>query len=245
MADHPLDTEPQQVSAHAHVVGLLRRLMDAHALVHVTLPGENEYWLSAVIDVHPQDGYLMLDELTPHDGNARMHQARRVVVSAQVQGVDISFATMLIGSGKSDGIVYYRLALPEQVRYWQRRANYRARVGVASVIPVVLQRADRATLHGELFDLSAGGVGTRHKQSGGTVPMLGEVWEHCRLQLPEGHDIACALEIRFIGHDERGGNLRLGGRFVDITRLQLKQVENFVAALERERLRKARRIREG
>lgn len=245
MADSPLNPEPQQVATRAQIAGLLRRLMDAHALVHVSLPGEGEYWLSAVIDVHAQDGYLLLDELTPHDGNARMSQARRVIVSAQVQGVDISFATLLLGSGMSDGIVYYRLALPEQVRYWQRRANYRARVGAASVIPVVLQKADHPPLAGELYDLSAGGIGTRHKKSDGAVPMLGDIWGQCRIQLPEGQDIRCALEIRFIGHDERGGSLRLGGRFVDITRPQLKQVENFVAALERERLRKVRRIREG
>jgi c-di-GMP-binding flagellar brake protein YcgR len=244
MADTPLQSEPQHVDNHAQITGLLRRLMDAHALVHITLPGENEYWLSAVIDVHPQENYLLLDELTPHEGNARMAQARRVIVSAQVQGVDISFASQLLGQGMSDGLVYYRLAFPEQVRYWQRRASYRARVSVASVIPVVLQRADQPTLHGELFDISAGGVGTRHKKSEGAVPMLGEVWEHCRIQLPEGQDIHCALEIRFIGQSEQDRSLRIGGRFVDIARPQLKQVENFVAALERERLRKARRIRE-
>jgi c-di-GMP-binding flagellar brake protein YcgR len=244
MADTPLQPQPQHIGTHAQITGLLRRLMDAHALVHITLPGENEYWLSAVIDVHAQDGYLLLDELTPHDGNARMAQARRVIVSAQVQGVDISFTSQLLGQGTSDGLVYYRLAFPEQVRYWQRRASYRARVGAASVIPVMMQRADRATLQGELFDISSGGVGTRHKKSEGIVPMLGEVWEHCQLHLPDGQDIVCALEIRFIGRGEQSASLRLGGRFVDITRPQLKQVENFVAALERERLRKARRIRE-
>ncbi len=244
MADQPLHPEPQQVANHVQIVGLLRRLLDAHALVHISLPGENEYWLSAVIDVHPQDGYLLLDELTPRDGNAHMTQARRVIVSAQVQGVDISFATLLLGQGMSDGLVYYRLALPEQIRYWQRRASYRARVSAAKVIPVQLQQAQHPALPGELYDISAGGVGTHHKKHSGPVPMLGTVWDQCHIQLPGGQDIHCALEIRFIGRDDRNGNLRLGGRFVDIARPQLKQVENFVATLERERLRKVRRVRE-
>lgn len=235
--------EPQHVTQPVQIAGILRRLQDAHALVHVSLPGGNESWLSAILEVHPTLGHLIIDELTPRDGNALLLKARRVIVSAQIQGVDISFAANLIDSGASDGVNFYRVALPESVRYWQRRASYRARVSAALLIPVTLRQGDELVINGELFDISAGGIGTRHRERHGPVPLLGEVWEDCRIQLPEMQEVQCALEIRYVGQDERSGHLRLGGRFVNITRPQLKLVETFVAHLERENLRKIRRTR--
>jgi c-di-GMP-binding flagellar brake protein YcgR len=238
-------SEPQQVTLPVQVAGILRRLLDAHALVHVSLPGETEYWLSAVIEVHPAQGYLLLDELTPRDGNAALQRARRVIVSAQIQGVDISFSANLIDAGQNDGLAFYRVALPESVRYWQRRASYRARVSAALVIPVTLAQSEGPVLNGELYDISAGGLGTRHRDPKGLAPLLGEVWEACRIRLPDAQEVKCGIEIRYIGQDERNGQLRLGGRFVDITRPQLKLIESFVACLEREHLRKMRRTRRG
>ena len=235
--------EPQHVTQPAQIAGILRRLQDAHALVRVSLPGEGEAWLSAILEVHPAHGHLLIDELTPRDGNALMTRARRVIVNAQIQGVDISFAANLIDIGVSDGAAFYRLALPESVRYWQRRASYRVRVSAATLIPVTLQHDNGRSLAGELYDISVGGIGTRHT-SAKALPLLGEVWSDCCISLPATPQLRCALEIRYVGQDARASQLRLGGRFVDISRAQLKAVENYIAHLEREQLRRRRRTRD-
>ena len=240
----PALQEPQYVSQPVQVAGILRRLQEAHALVHVSMPGGNETWLSAILEVQPTQGYLLLDELTPREGHAILMKAGRLIVTAQIQGVDISFAASLLGTGTSDGLAFYRVQIPEGVRYWQRRASYRARIGAAMVIPVALQNGEGMVQNGELYDISAGGIGTRHKSAKGPVPLLGEVWQECRIKLPQ-QELVCALEIRYVGQDSRTAQLRLGGRFVDITRPQLKAVETFVAHLERENLRKRRRTRGG
>ncbi|MCK7583288.1 MAG: hypothetical protein MZV65_52245 [Chromatiales bacterium] len=41
----------------------------------------------------------MLDELSPRDGNAAPEGSGRLVVNAQIKGVDISFAANLVGTG--------------------------------------------------------------------------------------------------------------------------------------------------
>lgn len=235
--------EPQQVTLPVQIAGILRRLQDAHALVRVSLPGDGETWLSAILEVHPTDGYLVLDELTPREGNALLRDASRLVVSAQVQGVDVSFATRMIEAGFSDGMALYRVAMPEKVRYWQRRLSHRARVSAASLIPVTLEHNEGMVLKGELYDISAGGIGTRHREKHEMLPLLGDIWPKCSIVLPGNENVVFALEIRYVEEDPGGKILRLGGRFVDIARPALKAVEGFVAHLERENLRKMRRTR--
>lgn len=236
-------TEPQYITDPVQIAGILRRLQEGHTLIHVSLPGSSESWLSAVIGVQAASGEVLLDELSPREGNAALRNSDRLVVNAQIKGVDISFAASLIGTGVSDGLVFYRLALPQGVRYWQRRASYRAQIGAAHSVPVVFNHPDGLVLNGELVDISAGGIGTRHKDPKGIVPLIGEVWTGCLIDLPDGHAITCNLEIRNVGHEGRTGRLRIGSRFTDIDRAQLKSIEAFVAHLERENLRKLRRTR--
>lgn len=236
-------SEPQHINHPVQIAGILRRLQDAHALIHVSLPGQGNSWLSTIIEVQQNHGQLLIDELSPREGNGALQRARRAIISAQIQGVDISFATNLIESDEADGMLFYRMAMPETVRYWQRRDSFRARVSAATVVPVHIGRDDGTQLSGELFDISIGGVGTRHKAPKGMLPLLGEVCKDCRIVLPGRQEITCALEIRYVGNGDRN-SLRIGARFVDIQRPSLKQVENFIAHLERENLRKRRRTRE-
>jgi c-di-GMP-binding flagellar brake protein YcgR len=235
--------ENELITLPAHIAGVLKRLQEAHVLLRIAIPGENQAYLSAMLEVHPVDGYLLLDELNPAEGNAALQRVRRIGISAQLQGVDISFTTDLIDTGSSAQIAYYRLAMPKTIRYQQRRTSYRARINLARVIPVTLTREDGVVLEGQLYDISVGGIGTRHKQGKADDIRQGAVWEECRIRLDGEHEIRSPIEVRFSGEDRRSRQLRVGGRFLSLTRPQIKIVENFVAALERDWLKKLRRER--
>ena len=233
--DNELITLPVQIA------GVLKRLQEAHVLLRITIPGENQAYLSAMLEVHPVDGYLLLDELNPPEGNAALQRVRRIGVSAQLQGVDISFATDLLDTGSKAQIDFYRLAMPQAMRYQQRRTSYRARINLARMIPVLLTREDGVTLEGQLYDISIGGIGTRHKPGKANEIQQGGVWDECIIQLDGKQEIRSALEVCFVGEDSR--QMRLGGKFLELTRPQIKIIENFVAALERDWLKKLRRER--
>jgi flagellar brake protein len=235
--------EKELITLPAHIAGVLRRLQEAHVLLRITIPGENLAYLSALLEVHPVDGYLLLDELNPAEGNAALQRARRIGVSAQLQGVDISFTTNLIDTGSSAQIAYYRVTMPQAIRYQQRRTSYRARIGLARVIPVLLTREDGVILESQLYDISVGGIGARHKPGIAHDVRQGAVWEECLIRLDEEHEIRSALEVCFIGEDSRSRQTRLGGKFLNLTRPQIKTIENFVATLERDWLKKLRRER--
>jgi len=236
--------ENEFITLPAQIAGVLKRLQEAHVLLRITIPGENQAYLSALLEVHPVDGYLLLDELNPPEGNAALQRARRLGVSAQLRGVDISFTTDLIDTGSSAQIAYYRLAMPQGMRYQQRRTSYRARISLARMIPVLLTRDDGTTLEGQLFDISVGGIGTHYKPGKTIDIQQGGVWDECIIRLDGTQEIRSALEVCFIGEDSRSRQLRLGGKFLNLARPQIKIIENFVAALERDWLKKLRRERD-
>jgi len=158
--------------------------------------------------------------------------------------VDISFTTELIDTGSSAQIAFYRLAMPKGLRYQQRRSSYRARINLARDIPVLLTRADGVTLEGQLYDISMGGIGTRYKPGKTDNVRQGGVWDECIIRLDGKQEIRSSLEVCFIGEDTRSRQMRLGGKFIQLARPQIKIVENFIAALERDWLKKLRRERE-
>jgi len=238
-----MQEENEFITLPAQIAGVLKRLQEAHVLLRITIPGENQAYLSALLELHPLDGYLLLDELNPTEGNAALQRVRRIGVTAQLQGVDISFTTELLDTGSSEQIVFYRLAMPKGLRYQQRRTSYRARINLARDIPVLLTRADGVTLEGQLFDISVGGIGTRHKPGKTDLVQQGEVWGECIIRLDGKQEIRSALEVCFIGEDSRSRQMRLGGKFLKLDRLQIRIIENFVAALERDLLKKLRRER--
>jgi c-di-GMP-binding flagellar brake protein YcgR len=249
MAGHPeavfsMQEENELITLPAQIAGVLKRLQEAHVLLRVSIPGEHQAYLSALLEVHPVDGYLLLDEINPPEGNAALQRTRRLGVSAQLQGVDISFTTELLDAGSNEQIAYYRLAMPKGLRYVQRRTSFRARINLARMVPVMLTRDDGTTLEGQLFDISVGGIGTRHKPAKSSIIQQGEIWNECVIRLDGKQEVHSAIEVCFIGEDSRTKQMRLGGKFINLTRPQLKLIENFVAALERDWLKKLRRERD-
>lgn len=238
-------TDAQVVTNPEYIASVLRRLQEAHTLLTVVVPGDNQAYLSVMLELHPADGYLLLDELNSAAGNLGLLQARRFSVHAQLNGVDINFTTELQSAGHHVQAGYYRVKLPGSMRYRQRRASYRARISLAHVVPVLLTREDGTTLNGELIDISTGGIGTHHKNAAPEKLHQGGVWDECLIRLP-GHadDIRSPLEICFAGEDRRSHKLRVGGKFLNLAPAQIKVIENFVAAIEREWLKKKRRERD-
>lgn len=228
----------EKITNAGYIASLLKRVQESRALLSVTVAGSDEIYNSAVIAVDPAEHYLLLDELNPPDGHARFLQSGRLHAHTRMQGVDVSFAGTLLEARDDKGIAMYKIALPAVVNYRQRRASFRAHVGAGLAVPVALSDADTERLDGVLCDISAGGIGARVKDKASTHLAQGGTFSDCHITLPHGETVHCALEVRFVAADANHRTLRFGGRFVDLDRMQAKLVEQFIAALEREHMRK-------
>jgi c-di-GMP-binding flagellar brake protein YcgR len=223
------------------IFNLLKRLHDRRAMVNISVPGYREQYLSTLLDVNPEQDYLILDELKIGEGNQRLLKRGQYHFHAVLKGIEISFSNTLEEVGRSGGFNFYRSRLPRAIYYYQRRAHYRAHISLAQSIPVSLSEQTMDHLSGLLMDISVGGIGAQLK----TVPKLsldrGDRFSRCLIELPSGIQLATELEIRFIEQKSTHRaqqRVRLGGRFLNMDPQQEKTVERFVLKMERELIKK-------
>lgn len=241
MDNHPVRGQfggEERVTDPARILGLLRGLKDGHALLSVAVGGDPALYTSAVLEVNPDHGYLLLDELNPRRGHQRLMETRSLQVRARLHGIELRFPCTIREIGGAAGIAYYYAPLPEQVRYRQRRTHFRVEIDAALIIPVHLARGSEEAVDGALHDLSVSGVGAYVSESN---LKRGDTFPSCVVRIPDAPLLRSALEVCFVHFDEARRKLRIGGRLLNLARPQSKTLERFVAELERKLLQRRRR----
>ena len=230
----------EHITAPEQIVALLKRVKEYNPLVTVTLPGSTQHFSSAILDIHPSESCLVLDELTSSDGHSLLLQADKVYIHAKLKGVELSFATRPGTLGHQAGIAYYRLPLPEKLIYRQRRSAYRVPLGGSVTVTVTLAKGDQGMLEGQLLDISLGGIGVQFLLAFGAHTRLalgltaGDVIPYCAIAFPDDVRVSSRLEIRNIRHDLDRQVIRVGGRLLDLDREQRRIIESFVTMMDRE-----------
>jgi flagellar brake protein len=229
----------EAITDPVRIVGLLNRVKDSHSLVTVRLPDSTRGYNSAVLEVDSANSQLQLDELKPSSGHNELLKAGRLQVNTRIKGIEITFDGIIVADGISDGIAYYRIKLPTSLEYSQQRAHYRATVGYATRVPVQLTRDNGESLSGNLNDISVGGIGIRF--STGLAKSLdpGELIPNCQLRLPTDIELTCEIEIRFQSVSVRGNSRMVGARFIQLSPAQENAIAQYVAALDRELVKKS------
>ncbi len=243
MADSPTSGTASQYQGQVEkvthlpqILGLLRRILENRALLSVRIPGHQETFLSLLLQVDAEQGFIFFDELNPRSGHELLSEAGQLRVQCQIQGISLSFTCPVeIGHGKT-GIAFYKAPLPTTINYLQRRRSFRVRVAFDMQVPVHLPWDEDAILDGELFDLSVGGIGFNVGQDAKFE--LGQIIDSCAIELPKGEIIQTQLEVRFIRVDEQHRTQRIGASFVALTPQQEHAIRHFATQLEREMLRR-------
>ncbi len=229
-------SEGEHITDPIQIAALLKKVKDSRTLVQVTLPGLGREYNSALLDIHQDQGFLLLDELTPADGNQHLVAQRQLTAAIRLRGVDIRFTGTVQEVGGQAGIAFYRIDFPQRLHYRQRRSTYRVKLGMGLLIPFNIAREDGAPYEGRLDDISLGGIGAELKQT--TPYHRGDLLPTCAIQLPGGDKIDCEVEVRYISKDEPHKKFHLGARFVNLDRALQHTLQRFVADAERELMRR-------
>lgn len=231
--DRPLPIDPRD-SRHQ----LLNRIFEQHCLLSLRFAHDDEAFQSAIIELAPAAGYLVLDALVPQHGNLAAAANEVIQLQTRLGGMDVRFASRITARGSQDGLPYYQALYPAQIEYPQRRREYRVAVPFDRGIEVRYFPPNGGCIRGEVRDLSPSGFCAR-LLSGDLARITPKDMRlgSCEIDLIQGLTVRTAVAICHIMPGRSRSAPRIGACFTDLDARTERLIERSCAALERERMR--------
>ena len=215
---------------------LLKSIYEAHCLLDIRLDADESAYLSAIIELVPDAGYLVIDTLAPAGGDARAARLPSLRVRTRLQGMEIKFASHIVQRGSQAGLPYYKLRYPQDIESPQRRSTYRVTVPFDRGVPVRFETRTRARVRGEIRDLSAHGFGAR-LLAGDVKNIQDECGQPtaCEIDLPGHGTLRVVVEVRHMLPSRARSVPRVGARFMALDARSERQLERCMAELDYQR----------
>jgi c-di-GMP-binding flagellar brake protein YcgR len=242
MADHLItqktseedyDSQFENVTSARRISSLLRPLLKKHAIVTATLPNSDQFFNTVLLAVDPDNDLLVIDGLHPEEGHCLLTQAQHLTLRTQLAGVEINFSIKLKSVDSTNGIAFYNLEFPKNIRYLQKRSAFRASISAAKDIVVKITTPDNKIYTGELHDISAGGMCVRIPRKKALALSEYKEETQCAIILPDKRQIRCIFRICRSSLDEPSDCLLIGGHFEKLDKIQRRTIERFVVELQR------------
>lgn len=216
---------------------LLKKIYEAHCLLDIRFDAVDAAYQSAIIELVPETGYLVIDSLTPADGERLAAQLTRIRVRTRLQGIEVKFASDIVQRGSQAGLAYYKVRYPQEIQYPQRRRSSRVKVPLDRGVPVRFQTRDNSWVRGEVRDLSLHGFCAR-LLSGDVKNIEHECGQPtaCEIDLPGHGTLRAVVEVRHMLPSRARSAPRVGARFLELDSSSARQLENCVTELNFQRV---------
>jgi|SRR5690554_2734722 len=225
---------PKILTTAAEIYGSLKTLNNHLIPLKIRFAGREHPFLSYVAAIDRDSSSLAYDELVPADGTRMLLDGKRMHVEAMIDGVRLNWSheNPAIEATLNEHKCYW-LKFPEEIRYHQRRATFRANISVDQPASIELRSAALPeTLTAKLLDISATGCQVRFEQLA-TEIKPGQLFDDCTLLTPNGR-LNLGVEIRHIQQKENQKSAYVGLRFHNMDGITQRNIERFVYQLQRE-----------
>lgn len=224
---------PTVITTGHEIQALLMRLIAERTPLSVFLPEAGAPFGSLLLGLDGARRQLLADALHPAEGHRRAAPGLPLHVVTRLQGIELRFRTRIDAVGDDS----YRLALPRELDYRQRRRAYRTRVPAAYAIEARLQVEADEPRRARLVDVSIEGVALGMRAADAPAP---GTCMRCAIELPVG-TLEAMLEIRSVRYEpSTPGACSVGASFAGLSHEQQRLLGRFTAVLQR-RLLRARR----
>ena len=212
---------------------LLKNIYEAHCLLDIRVDADNAAYQSAIIELVPDAGYLVIDTLTPAGGERLAAKPTGIHVRTRLQGIEIKFASDIVQSGSQAGLAYYKVRYPQAIEYPQRRRSSRVKVPLDRGVPVRFQTRDNSWVRGEVRDLSLHGFCAR-LLSGDVKNIEHECGQPtaCEIDLPGHGTLRAVVEVRHMLPSRARSAPRVGALFLELDPSSARQLEHCVSELD-------------
>lgn len=238
------DDRRHLITRKASIFGVLRSLQKHRSPLTITFRGHaKQTYTSIVLKVDLDEGYFILDEIAPPSGHQRVMDGGIFSIQANDKGVQVAFGNnKVVGAGRNDGAAIYKIPLPKQLLYKQRRDAYRAHIALADQVEVKLISYERQKpLVGRIIDISSTGCKIEFPYLVDPAFEDMEVFDEVSFDLPEAEfdtSVLCAAEARRAVYFEDKHTTQCGFRFLNPDGRNQREIDRFVAYLQREARRR-------
>ncbi len=191
-----------------------------------------------LLEIQEQNNLLLI---SPFDINYNNQQASNKIsafkVSSFFNHVFVAFILSGIKPDNSQEIRYFQAPIPKKIYYPQRREAIRVSTCHENISFMGSESASKMNITGEVFDLSSSGIAIINPLR---QQMLdeGDLVTSCQINLPTGNIINFDLVVCFEKlHDKSANKVKLGGFFKNISSRHQKQLDHYIATLERTAIR--------
>ena len=227
------------------VLGVLRDLEKQQTPVRVAT--ERGQFISRLLFVDQEQ--VIVDYGSNQYDNQLALQAHDLHIDAETQGAKVEFSLPLLNAIEYEGLPAFTAPLPELLWMFQRREFFRVN---APLEPLFFCQANLKTgekLHFRLQDISLGGIGVLADESLPDAIQCGDTLKNFRVELGTYGRFEVDVQLLHVGErtgvnskNETVSTPRLSFRFVDLTSVQERELQQAIFALERLARDKANRF---
>lgn len=213
---------------------LMQRIKNSRAMLTVKIADSEDSYLSALLEVDEEEGYIVIDGLNSDKGHRLLCHVREFEISTRLEDREIKFQCELAAVGEHNGISYYKVPFPENLDHQLRRQHLRISAPRGKYLPVHLHTELDDLVTGELIDLSAGGFGAILSRTTSNKVSHGDVVPKCILYLGDQQPpVESELEVRYCEDKHFSAHPRLGGKFINMDQNSERRLQKYISRMDR------------
>lgn len=236
-------TPAQEVVSEDQRYEVLEELARRHSFVDVSFVRTGRSYQSLILGLRPELGELMLDDLFPPEGLRELQRGDLVEVTHRDSDQPLHFVTRLLGREQLDGAPAYRMELPTMVGASGARRSYRVYVENEEGLALELPSPQGPPLLCRLVNLSVEGLKLDVDGDHAEELQRQHLFKDCLLQLPDGEDVECDVDIRNVTSLYKPTPHTLAGAVLKIqSPPQRVRLNRYLAAVQRRQRRREMRM---
>jgi c-di-GMP-binding flagellar brake protein YcgR len=228
------------IRSRLEINAILETLRRSASLVTAYFGADNDFILTSVVALRPQENTVLVDYGADAAANRRALQAEGLTFVAEHARIKIQFAAGRLRPARLGGREVLSLALPAALLRLQRREYFR--IATPLTRPLVCLIAPQAakpreTVEATIVDISCGGIAVLEPGAPARFD-TGARWRGCRIFLPELGEVSADIAVKSLFEITlRNGarQKRAGCEFVDMRERERALIQRYISRLERAR----------
>jgi len=215
---------------------VLRTIQDNRYPTTLSFHAHDQEYLTQVIKADIKNRCFFIDELRPPSGHKLAASKETFDIVTKLNGVEIIVkGSSILGAGKSEDGMFYKLQFPDEILYLQRRHAFRVDIPEDNEIFAELRGEDhQSTSHAQVLDVSATGCRLKLKQMPKPPFEKGETLPVFLMKISRNIQVEGEAELRFLSDEQEDGSYILGIELKELFGLGHRTMERFVNELQRD-----------